>query len=124
MFGKSSSFITEFLWFVGGAHLKASDLSSVWCNHPFKPAQLEGVFVVCRGKGIQTLADVYIDDSLHHVDSSAPNLPNSHFFLYLQIQHYVKEELSSYETASTHLSELPALPPGSRHFVSKLVGCF
>lgn len=97
-------------------------------NHSFLPARLDGVFVVWREKGIRTFSDLYINGQLSSFAqlSNKFSLPNSHFFHYLQIRHYIKENWPHLEsTSTTHpFFETLLLPPDSKQLISKFVGSF
>lgn len=97
-------------------------------NHSFLPARLDGVFAAWREKGIKTFSDLYINSQLASFSqlSNKFNLPNSHFFRYLQIRHYVKENwphLDSTPTTNPFLETL-LLAPDSKQLISKFVGSF
>ena len=97
-------------------------------NHSFKPGLLDGVFGVWRERGIKTFLDLYIDGKFASFTDLRTkfNLPNSHFFRYLQVRHYVKENCPQFEsTPTTHpFLENLLLPPDSKQLVSKFVTCF
>ncbi len=97
-------------------------------NHSFLPAQLDGVFAVWRERGIRTFSDLYINGQLASFAqlSNKFNLPNSHFFRYLKVRHYVKENWSHFDsTSTTHpFLETLLLPPDSKQLISKFVGSF
>lgn len=97
-------------------------------NHSFLPSQTDGVFAVWRDKGLATLRDLYIDKKFASFNQlkSKFNLSNSHFFRYLQIRHYVKDQIANFQTMpdSCPLYELLQLPPDSKHLISRFVSLF
>ena len=97
-------------------------------NHSILPARLDGMFAVWRDRGIKTFSDLYINGQLASFAqlSNKFNLPNSHFFRYLQVRHYVKENWPHFDSIpTTHpFLETLLLPPDSRQLISKFVGSF
>lgn len=99
------------------------------CQNPFfKPGQLDGTFAIWKRKGIATLADLYIDGCFASFAQlrNKYDIPNSHFFRYLQIRHYVKQRFDHFETIpnSHPFYDNLLLAPDSKHLITKFVECF
>ncbi|XP_028251617.1 uncharacterized protein LOC114427641 [Parambassis ranga] len=101
------------------------------CQNPFfKPGQLDVTCTIWKRKGIITLADLYIDTLIDFASfaqlCNKYNIPNSHFFRYLQVRHYVKQRFEHFETIPTShpFYDNLMLAPESKHFITKFVDCF
>lgn len=97
-------------------------------NHTFLPSQTDGVFAVWRDRGLATLGDLYMDKQFASFNQLQTkfNIPNSHFFRYLQIRHYVKDRIPNFETMPENCPfyDLLRLPPDSKHLISRFVSLF
>lgn len=89
----------------------ASIYAPICQNHSFLPAQLDGAFAAGREKGIIAFTDLYINSQLASFSqlSNKFNLPSSHFFRYLQVRHYVKENWPHLDSTPTTHSFLEML---------------
>lgn len=112
-----------------GNQLTKNSIYTPICQNPlFKPGQMDTAFDIWKRKGIRSLADLYIDG---HFASFAQlqdkySIPNSHFFRYLQIRHYVKQTFENFESIpTTHpFYDNLRLAPDSKHLFSRFVNCF
>lgn len=93
-------------------------------NHAFKPGLEDMTFVIWRRKGICSLKDIYMDGHLASFQQLRMkfNLPNSHFFRFLQLRHFIKASIPHYETIPHHsvLDSFMSVKPYTRGAVSRL----
>lgn len=75
-------------------------------NHAFRPGLEDITFMTWQGKGICSLKDMYIDGHLVSFQQLRVkfNLPNSHFFRFLQLQNFIKASIPHCEVISPALS--------------------
>lgn len=67
-------------------------------NHLFRPSLLERDFQTWHDKGIHSISDLYIDNTFASFEqlSTKYELPNSHFFCYLQIRDFVRRKFANF----------------------------
>ena len=105
-----------------------SKYSPICFNHCFVPAKSDQAFVFWRQRGLVTFSDLYMHNHLASFNElkESFSLPQSHFFRYLQVRHFVKENVNNYINPSMEHSffAIMKLKPGSKHLVSKFVSLF
>lgn len=110
-------------------HITRNSIYAPMCQNPlFKPGQLHGAFVTWKKKGIVTFADLFIDGQFASFTQlcSKFKLPNSNFFRYLQIRHFVMQTFRQIESIpkSHPFHDTLRLTPDSPHLITKFVNCF
>ncbi len=91
-------------------------------NHAFTPALLDRTFATWYTKGLKCLQDFYIDNTFASFDQLRDkyNLSKSHFFRYMQLRHFVRDNIPHYETKEKGhaLLELFSMFPNRKKFIS------
>ena len=99
----------------------------IWRNHAFLPSNTDAVFKEWSRKGIGSIKDLYVDKHLcsFEILQIKYNLPKSNFFRYLQLRHYIRQNISSSDPLPEENSLFKLLlgPPEAKGLISKLV-CF
>lgn len=89
---------------------------------------MDMAFVTWKEKGISSLEDLYIDGQFASFAQLQDkyNIPNSHFFRYLQIRHYVKQIFEHFESipASHLFYDNLQRSPSSKHLITRFVEGF
>uniref|UniRef100_A0AAR2LAI9 Reverse transcriptase domain-containing protein n=2 Tax=Pygocentrus nattereri TaxID=42514 RepID=A0AAR2LAI9_PYGNA len=72
----------------------------IMCNHFFLPAKMDKAFSVFESKGLRTIEDLYVDGTFISFNQFKDkfNLSHIHFFRYLQLRHYVRQNISHFES--------------------------
>ncbi len=97
-------------------------------NHLFKPGLTDGVFLDWRERGLCCISDFYIDN----IFASFPllqaryHLPQSHFFRYLQVRHFVRQQVSDFPTRPQNCNfyDMLLLQLHSKHLISRFITAF
>lgn len=74
---------------------ETSAFTPICHNHAFLPSQLDAAFSAWKTKGLITIKDLYIENQFATFSQLREryNLPSSHFFRYLQIRNYVRQNI-------------------------------
>lgn len=82
---------------------KSSILSPIAVNHLFAPSMQDNTFQQWHGAGLHCFKDLFVENTFASFEQMSEKfgLPNSHFFRFLQVRHYVKCQVPSF----------PSLPP-------------
>lgn len=93
-------------------------------NHAFKPGLDDITFATWREKGLSLLKHFYIDGRLVSFQQLRDqyNLPNSHFFRFLQIRHFLRASVPNYDSIPQNatLDSFLSVEPYSKGAVSHL----
>uniref|UniRef100_A0A3B3IBF2 Reverse transcriptase domain-containing protein n=1 Tax=Oryzias latipes TaxID=8090 RepID=A0A3B3IBF2_ORYLA len=94
------------------------------CN--FAPSTTDAVFKIWHSKGLKKVKDLYTNNifSTFANLSARYNLPNSHFFRFLQARDFVKKKFPHYPNRppETFLDTLLKVDPQQKHCISVLTG--
>lgn len=94
-------------------------------NHLFKPGLTDGVFLDWRERGLCCISDFYIDNNFASFPllQARYHLPQSHFYRYLQVRHFVREHISDFPIRPHNYNfyDTFLLQPNSKHL---LYHCF
>lgn len=97
-------------------------------NHLFKPGLTDGVFLDWRKRGLRCISDFYIDNNFASFPllQARYHLPQSHFYRYLQVRHFVREHVSDFPLRPHNYNfyDTFLLQPNSRHLISRFVTAF
>lgn len=97
-------------------------------NHLFKPGLMDGVFLDWRERGLHCISDFYIDNNFASFPQlqARYHLPQSHFYRYLQVRHFVKEHISDFPIRPQNYNfyDTLLLQPNSKHLISRFVIAF
>ena len=104
-----------------GWHAK-SLLAPLCANHHFHPSLLDNSFQLWAHNGVSKMKDLYIDAIFPSFESlrSKLELPQSHFFRFLQIRDYKRSNTTSFPNAPTptQMDSLFSVTPSSRGVIS------
>lgn len=92
------------VWAQFRRHFGLSDFclsSPISANHLFQPSLLVPTFQEWQRLGIERFRDLFIDNSFVSFEQLTEkfNLPKSHFFMYLQIRHFLRCQIPSFPQA-------------------------
>ncbi len=97
-------------------------------SHSFSPAWTDKTFHAWREKVLVPIEDLYECGRFasFSILKEKFELPQTHFFRYLQIRHYVQSKIPNFETLPQKrvVFDLLKNPPDSSHLVSRFVGLF
>ena len=97
-------------------------------NHLFKPGLTDGVFLDWRQRGLRCILDFYIDGNFASFAllQARYNLPQSHFYRYLQVRHFVRGHISDFSAKPCNFDFYDTLlsQPNSKHLISHLIASF
>ena len=97
-------------------------------NHLFKPGLTDGVFLDWRERGLCCISDFYIDNNFASFPmlQARYHLPQSHFYRYLQVRHFVREHISNFPNRPHNYNfyETLLLKPNSKHLISHFITAF
>ena len=97
-------------------------------NRLFKPGITDCVFSDWRRMGLRCIGDLYIDRKLASFAQLQAKfqLPQAHFFRYLQIRDFVREHIPEFivKPKGHELYGLILIHPNSKHLVSSFVATF
>ena len=97
-------------------------------NHAFPPALSDATFYSWRQKGIVVLKDLYIDKHFASFTQLKDKfaLPQTHFFRYLQVRNYVRQNLTIFESLpdENRIYSFWHGPPDSKCLISNFVRVF
>lgn len=100
----------------------------VHLNHAFLPSLSDRVFDDWKKKGIATLKELYIDKQFASFSQLQEkfSIPSTHFFRYLQIRNYARQNISNFEQLPEEHRCCTLLlgRPDSKHLVSVFVKIF
>ena len=102
--------------------------SPICYNHTFIPPLSDTAFTYWREKGLISFADLYINNRFAAFNElkEAFSLPQAHFFRYLQVRHFVRNNFNNFETLPQDhcFYALMKQHPNSKHLISKFVALF
>uniref|UniRef100_A0A3B3E0S0 Reverse transcriptase domain-containing protein n=1 Tax=Oryzias melastigma TaxID=30732 RepID=A0A3B3E0S0_ORYME len=97
-------------------------------NHSFSPPWLDKSYHDWRRKGLISIKDLYTNGDFSSFSQLQEqyNLPNSHFFRYLQVRHYIQSKIHNFGKLPVvhEIFDVLRSPPDSRHLISKIVHLF
>lgn len=100
----------------------------IWHNHAFTPSFTDAVFKEWDCKGIKSIKNLYINKQLCSFDQLQKKytLPKTHFFRFLQLRNYMRQNLPSYDSLPEDNSLFKILlgPPDTKGLISSLVEFF
>lgn len=92
-------------------------------NHAFGPGLEDITFVTWQRRGICSLKDIYIDGHFPSFQQLRVkfNLPNSHFFRFLQLRHFIKASIPQFDLIPRNsvLDSFVSVEPYTRGAVSR-----
>lgn len=100
----------------------------IWHNHAFTPSFTDAVFKEWDRKGIISIKHLYINKQLCSFDQLQRKytLPKSHFFRFLQLRNYIRQNLPLFDSLPEDNSLFKILlgPPEMKGLISSLVKFF
>ena len=95
-------------------------------NHFFKPSLDDPTFNIWYQKGIRCFGDLFFDNNFasFHQLSVKFDLPNSHFFRYLQVRHFIRSSIPNFPVMpnATVVDSLLHLNPTDKGLISNIYG--
>uniref|UniRef100_A0AAQ5XLH4 Reverse transcriptase domain-containing protein n=1 Tax=Amphiprion ocellaris TaxID=80972 RepID=A0AAQ5XLH4_AMPOC len=97
-------------------------------NHRFAPPWHDKSYHDWREKGLISILDLYVDGKFASFNQLKEkySLPQSHFFRYLQVRHYVQSEIKRDQNLPIEheIYQILRSPPDSKHLISKIICLF
>lgn len=97
-------------------------LSPILFNHFFQPSLLDPTFREWHRRGIKRFKDLYLDNSFASFEqlSEKFSLPSTHFFRYLQLRHFLRNQIPNFpETPDMEIVDaLLKLHPSRKGLIS------